>query len=262
MRAMTNEDLTRVSPQPTLVQAITALGALLPGAGPGPVGARDAVAVLDRALDGSDELAMIAAVHALGASPGAASGRRLTDLLSTGPSFLRDHAAWTLGTGPLVTESLSGLIALVLDGGFAGTLAQATLETFAGEDPTTVREALVAALAGPTPDGPRARLVETLGLVPEAPTTRILLGLAADDRESPAVRAAARGRSGGQREPRGPGADRPLRRDLRRRGSARRRRPARPRRSRPPGRAIGHPSPRRGAHRGASSSCTPTSTGA
>ncbi|MEP6631012.1 MAG: glycosyltransferase [Lapillicoccus sp.] len=201
---MINEDPTRVGPPPTLVQAIATLGALLPDAGPGPVGARDAVAVLDRALDGSDELAMIAAVHALGASPGAASGRRLADLLSSGPSFLRDHAAWTLGTGPLVKESLSGLIALVLEGGFVGTLAQATLETFAGEDPTTVREALVAALAGTTPDGPRARLAETLGLVPEAPTTRILLGLAADDREAPAVRAAtlaALGDSGNPGDP-------------------------------------------------------------
>ncbi len=80
---------------------------------------------------------------------------------------------------------------LVLAGGFAGTVAQATLEAFAVTTPDPVRDALARALSDDRPAEPRARLVETLGLVPGAATTRILLDLALDADEPPAVRAAA-----------------------------------------------------------------------
>jgi len=191
----------------TLLEAIAALGD-----GPGST-RRDgsavartadparAVRALDRALDGSDELAMIAAVHALAGAPGVESGRRLALLLNEDRRFLREHAAWALGTGPLVEAALPGLVDLVVAGEFAGTLGQATLETFGAQAPAPVREALVRALTRVDLEAPRMRLVETLGLVPKAPTTRILLRLAADDREPPAARAAALAALGDSADP-------------------------------------------------------------
>jgi len=178
----------------TLLEVIGVLGGALGGASPiGPAGDPTwAARTLDRALtDGSDELAAIAAVHALAAVPGGASGQRLAALVRDGTPFLQEHAAWSLGSGPLVEAALPGLVDLVVAGGFAGTLAQATVESFAAQDPGPVRDVLVGALTSMRPEGPRMRLVETLGLVPGSATTRILLGLAADDREPPAARAAA-----------------------------------------------------------------------
>ena len=151
-----------------------------------------AIADLDLAIaDGSDQMAAIAAVHALAAFPGAEPGERLAALLYQEGAFLREHAAWALGSRSPVTAALPGLVDLVLDGGFAGTLAQATLEAFAAQDSGLVRDALVTAVPYATLEGSRSRLVETLGLVPGVVTTRILLDLAADDRELPAVQAAA-----------------------------------------------------------------------
>ena len=188
MRVLVGPDRVWIARPRTLLEAI---GASVRTRAAEPARAVQALRALDRAMTGSDELAMIAAVHALGAAPGLESGQRLSALLTGEPFFLRDHAAWSLGTGPLVEEALPGLVDLVVAGGFAGTVAQATLETYAAMAPARVRDALAFALAGALPEAPRTRLVETLGLVPEAPTTRILLRLAADDGEPPAVRAAA-----------------------------------------------------------------------
>ncbi len=161
-----------------------------------------AIRDLDLAIaDGSDQMAAIAAVHALAAAPGVEPGERLAALLYQEGSFLREHAAWALGSRSPVGAALSGLVDLVLDGGFAGALAQATLESFAAQDPGLVRDALVAALPYATLEGSRGRLVETLGLVPGVVTTRILLDLAADDRELPAARAAALAALGDDADP-------------------------------------------------------------
>jgi len=150
-----------------------------------------AIRDLDLAIaDGSDQIAAISAVHALADLPGKEPGERLAALLYQERSFLREHAAWTLGSRSPVAAALPGLVDLVLDGGFAGTLAQATLESFAAQEPGLVRDALVAAVPYVTLEGARGRLVETLGLAPGVVTTRILLELAADDHELPAALAA------------------------------------------------------------------------
>ncbi len=151
--------------------------------------------------DGADALAAISAVHALAAVPGSAPGERLAALLDQENPFLREHAAWALGSRSPVLTALPVLVELVLDGGFAGTLAQATLESFAAQEPAPVRDALVAALPYATLEGARGRLVETLGLVPGVVTTRILLGVAADERELPAARAAALAALGDHADP-------------------------------------------------------------
>jgi glycosyltransferase involved in cell wall biosynthesis len=178
---------------PTLLEAVVALRTSPVTAGDPAAGdPTAALRALDRAVeDGADQLDAIAAVHALATTPGTEAGERLSALLYQEGSFLREHAAWALGSRPPVATALPGLVDLVLDGGFAGTLAQATLESFAAQDPGLVRDALVAAVPYATLESSRARLVETLGLVPGAVTTRILVGLAADDREPPAARAAA-----------------------------------------------------------------------
>ncbi len=165
--------------RPTLIEAISTIGtpaAAWPGTADSP--------------DGSDQLGAIATVHVL-AAQGPAEREELAALLSQETAFLREHAAWALGSGPLVPAALPGLVRLVTAGGFAGTVAQATLEAFATLTPSPVHDALARALADDLPAEPRARLVETVGLVPGVATTRILLDLALDPEEPPAVRAAA-----------------------------------------------------------------------
>ena len=76
-------------------------------------------------------------------------------------------------------------------GGFGGMLAQGTLEAWSPLVPDAVRAALETALATTEDAGSRARLVETLGLVPGRATVALLLARAADDDEPTASRAAA-----------------------------------------------------------------------
>jgi glycosyltransferase involved in cell wall biosynthesis len=161
-----------------------------------------AVRVLDEVLaDGSDQLAMVAAVHALAHAPGSVAAERFAALLVDERPFVSEHAAWALGSRPLVPTALPGLVALVVGGGLTGTVAQATLESFAEEDPEPVRGALIAAVAATPVEGSRRRLVETLGLVTGERTTRLLLRLADDDLESPTVRAAAAAALGDEADP-------------------------------------------------------------
>ena len=183
----------------TLLEAIASLRTPAPTPPGDPTAA---IRELDVAIaDGSDQIAAIAAVHTLATVPGVSAGERLAELVSQREPFLREHAAWALGRRSPVAPALPGLVDLVLDGGFAGTLAQATLESFAAQDPGLVRDALVAAVPYATLEGSRGRLVETLGLVPGVVTTRILLGLADDDREPPAARAAALAALGDDADP-------------------------------------------------------------
>ena len=183
----------------TLVETIASLRTSSPTTPGDPA---TAIRDLDLAIaDGSDQIAAISAVHALADLPGKEPGERLAALLYQETPFLREHAAWTLGSRSPVAAALPGLVDLVLDGGFAGTLAQATLESFAAQEPGLVRDALVAALPYATLEGARGRLVETLGLVPGVGTTRILLELAADDHELPAARAAALAALGDEADP-------------------------------------------------------------
>ena len=153
---------------------------------------RECVPQLTRALtDPDDQLVAIAAVHGLGALRHTAGQTRLVGLLDDDRAHLRDHAAWALGGGPPAAAAMEPLCAEVARGGFSGMLAQRTLETWAERAPAGVRRSIGRALRTAADGGGRARLVETLGLVPGRGTVTLLLDLASDGGEDPAVRAAA-----------------------------------------------------------------------
>ena len=141
--------------------------------------------------DPDDGLVRIAAVHGLGALPDGRGLPALLHLLSDGSSPLREHAAWALAAGPPAAAALASLAGLVVTGGFGGMLAQRTLETWALTAPGDVTAALDEELTTTRDAGARARLVETLGLVPGWSTTGRLLAHAVDEDEAPQVRAAA-----------------------------------------------------------------------
>jgi glycosyltransferase involved in cell wall biosynthesis len=153
---------------------------------------RESVPRLTRGLaDPADQLVAIAAVHGLGALRHTAGQTRLVGLLDDDRAHLRDHAAWALGGGPPAAAAMDPLCAEVARGGFTGMLAQRTLETWAERVPAGVRRSIGRALLTASGAGGRARLVETLGLVPGRGTVALLLDLASDGGEDPAVRAAA-----------------------------------------------------------------------
>ena len=153
---------------------------------------RQSVPQLTRAIaDPDDQLVAIAAVHALGALRHTAGQARLVGLLDDDRAHLRDHATWALGGGPPAAAVMEPLCAEVARGGFSGMLAQRTLETWAERAPAGVRRSIGRALRTASDAGDRSRLVETLGLVPGRGTVTLLLDLASDGDEEPAVRAAA-----------------------------------------------------------------------
>lgn len=138
-----------------LLEAIGALGGALPTTPD--VDPTWAARKLDRALaDGSDELAVIAAVHALAAAPGGGSSERLGELLRDDTPFLQEHAAWSLGSGPLVESALPGLVDLGDNGDPFDADVAATLDAVARTDGDL---AGVARLACGDPDHRRAPAV-------------------------------------------------------------------------------------------------------
>ncbi|GAA1764844.1 glycosyltransferase [Agromyces humatus] len=148
------------------------------------------IRVLAQALQGDDELAAIAATHALAEVSDGEAGRTLVGLLSDDRAFLREHAAWALGAGPPRADAMGALVGMVVGGGFAGMLAQRTLEQWS----STTAELVVGAegaLLGILEPEARARVVETLGLVRHSIATAPLMRLASDAAESEVVRIAA-----------------------------------------------------------------------
>ncbi len=149
------------------------------------------IRVLTGALRGDDQLVAIAATHALAQVFDEQAEVVLSRLLSSEKRYLREHAAWALSSRLPRHDSVGRLIGLVVDGGFAGMLAQRTLEQWADPTPEIVAVGLEGALLGVTdPDG-RQRLAETLGLVRGRISTRPLIALACDASEDRAVRVAA-----------------------------------------------------------------------
>src|SRR6478609_10293862 len=120
-----------------------------------------------------DPLTAIAAVHALGACDDPLAGTVLADLLTDDRRYVAEHAVDALRLSSLVTDALPALTRACRDGGFTGMLAQRTLEEWAPAEPDRVRAALVEAMSNATDDAARARLVETLGLVPGRASTRL-----------------------------------------------------------------------------------------
>ncbi|MEO5981346.1 MAG: glycosyltransferase [Pedococcus sp.] len=159
------------------------------------------------ATDRSDAVAALAAVHALAALP-VADTATLVRLLGSGDAFRVEHAAWALRRSAPVAPGAPHLVALVATGGVTGMLAQRTLEHWAPQAPDLVLTALSAALepGGPAlparDDATRTRLVETVGLVPGAAATALLLGIVDDDTEAPTVVAAATAALGDRSIPR------------------------------------------------------------
>jgi len=149
------------------------------------------IRVLSGALAGDDELAAIAATHALAQIFDEQAESLLVRLLSSERTFLREHAAWAIGSRVPRYEAIGRLVGLVLEGGFAGMIAQRTLEQWAAAAPDHIAVALEGALLGVEEPGARGRLVETLSLVRSGITRRPLLGAALDAGESDEVRIAA-----------------------------------------------------------------------
>jgi glycosyltransferase involved in cell wall biosynthesis len=149
------------------------------------------IRVLKSALAGDDQLAAIAATHALAQIFDEQADIALSQLLSSSRGFLREHAAWALASRLPRYDSIGRLIGMVIAGGFGGMLAQRTLEQWAAPSPEHVAIGLEGALLGiETPDA-RYRLVETLGLVRSRIATRPLVQVARDTAEHESVRVAA-----------------------------------------------------------------------
>ena len=147
--------------------------------------------VLATALNGDDQVAAIAAVHALAEIFDEQASRMLTSLLSDERATIREHAAWALGSVLPRFDAMGRLIGQVAAGGFTGMLAQRTLEKWSSTAAETLAVSLETALLGTRDPGARTRLTETLGLVRPAVATRLLLEIAADRREHEDVRVAA-----------------------------------------------------------------------
>ncbi|MEY2848463.1 MAG: hypothetical protein RI885_1128 [Actinomycetota bacterium] len=149
------------------------------------------IRVLSGALRGDDQLTAIAATHALAQVFDEQADIVLSKLLSSERMFLREHAAWALSSRLPRHDTIGRLIGLVADGGFAGMLAQRTLEQWGDPTPEVVAVGLEGALLGITEPGARHRLVETLGLVRGRIATRPLVAIARDSSEAQSVRVAA-----------------------------------------------------------------------
>jgi glycosyltransferase involved in cell wall biosynthesis len=149
------------------------------------------IRVLASALAGEDQLAAIAATHALAQVFDEQADILLCQLLSSDRAFLREHAAWALGTRLPRFDAVGRLIAIIAEGGFSGMLAQRTLEQWSVAAPEHIAVGLESALLGIERTEARTRIVETLGLVRNAIAGRPLAAIAQDETESDPVRVAA-----------------------------------------------------------------------
>ncbi len=149
------------------------------------------IRLLTATLGGDDQLAAIAAVHALGQVVDGQADVVIDRLLSSDRRFLAEHAAWVLAIRRPQPGALGRLVAMVARGGFPAMLAQRTLEIWAAPAPDLVAVALESSLAGKLDPPARRLLVETLGLVRDRVATRPLLALALGEDEDVQVRATA-----------------------------------------------------------------------
>lgn len=149
------------------------------------------IRVLLNAIESEDQITAIAAIHALAHISEEESDSALSDLLSSERGFVREHSAWALGARAPRAESVARLIGLVIVGGFAGMLAQRTLEGWAKTSPQLVAMGVESAMLGVTQPASRYSLVETLGLVQQPIATTPLLRLALAIGEDLSVRAAS-----------------------------------------------------------------------
>ena len=132
----------------------------------GRTAAPGAVGMLTTATADADPVAAIAAVRALGAHGGARATDHLVALLADDRPHVAEHAVEALGEVAPRTAAVAPLVRRCAAGGFPGMLAQRTLERWAATAPDAVRDELAAASTSERDPAARARLVETVGLVP------------------------------------------------------------------------------------------------
>jgi len=182
--------LAKVRDAPFLLDAIRSSDALIEAAERD--GGPFAVKVLGRAVeDTDDQLTAIAAVHGLGAVFDDGAAALLSRLLSDPRAFLREHAAWALGSRSPRFDAVGRLVAGVAGGGFATVINQRALRRWAQLAPDHIALALEGALLSRDDAAGRARLIDTMGLVPGSIATSALLRIAADEREPLRPRQAA-----------------------------------------------------------------------
>jgi glycosyltransferase involved in cell wall biosynthesis len=185
-----NDALAKVRDAPFLLDAIRASDALTEAAGRD--GGPFAVKLLARAVeDADDQLMAIAAVHALGAVFDDGAGVVLSGLLSDSRTFLREHAAWALGSRVPRLDAVGRLVSGVAAGGFATVINQRALRRWAQLSPDHIALTLEGALVSRDDAAGRTRLIETMGLVPGPVAASALLRIAADDTEPLRPRQAA-----------------------------------------------------------------------
>ncbi len=155
-------------------------------------GGTRAVRLLAQAAnDTSDQLTAIAAVHSLAQVFDESADEVLIALLSHDQLFLREHAAWAFGARLPRFDAIAGLAAMVIAGGFSGMLAQRTLEQWGSSVPDHIGLSLEGTVLGVNDASARARLVETIGLIPGRIPERLLRHIAADAHEATEVRSVA-----------------------------------------------------------------------
>ncbi|GAA2890269.1 glycosyltransferase [Microbacterium esteraromaticum] len=191
--------MDRITESASIVEAMRAGDDLAFEAGRDP-GVRT-LRVLSAALAGDDDLAAIAAVHALAEMNDEEAVRLLSSLLSSPRPYIVEHAAHALGRRPARPEAVGRLVRLVAEGGFGGMLAQHTLEKWSTGAAELLAVALESACTGTLSHEARARLVETLGLVRHPLAVRPLRAWATDASEPASVRHAAVAALGQRREP-------------------------------------------------------------
>ena len=100
------------------------------------------------ALDPTDQLTAIAAVHSLSQVFDESADDVLVALLDHDAAYLREHAAWAFGTRLPRFDAIAGLLQMVIVGGFSGMIAQRTLQQWAASAPEHVALATEGALLG------------------------------------------------------------------------------------------------------------------
>ena len=143
------------------------------------------------ALDPTDQLTAIAAVHALAQVFDDTADDALVALLGHERAYLSEHAAWAFGSRLPRIDALAGLVRMIMSGGFSGMLAQRTVEHWGSSSPDMVALALESALLGITDTDARGRLIETVGLIAGRIPDRLLRRVAEADSEAAPARMAA-----------------------------------------------------------------------
>ncbi|WBM80069.1 glycosyltransferase [Cryobacterium breve] len=154
-------------------------------------GSRAVRLLADAAVDPADQVTAIAAVHALAQVFDETADEVLVSLLGHEQLFLREHAAWAFSARLPRFDAVAPLLGMVIDGGFAGMIAQRTLEQWSAAVAGPVALAVEGALLGVTEPGARSRLVETIGQISGRIPERMLFQIAVDPAEATEVRAAA-----------------------------------------------------------------------